>query len=355
MGRLHLHRTKGNNHEGTRVPRTRQQGLGRGPRSHHRSTPPDAIVRVDAVTICGTDLHILKGDVPEVTAGPHPRPRGRRHRRRRSAPPCKNRAVGDRVLVSCITACGAVPLLPRRQLRAVPRRRRLDPRPPHRRHPGRVRPGSVRRHLHLPGARRVSDEQMLMLADILPTALRGRRPQRHGPPGRRRRHRRRRTDRAGRDHDAPGCSAPATSSRSTWPTAGWRPPSSSAPTSSSTAGRDDPLAVVGELTDGLGADVAIEAVGHARDVRAVHRAWCAPAATSPTSACTASRRPCIWRTSGSRTSPSPPAWSTPTPRRRCSVGRRPAARRRAVGHPPFALDEFLEPTTSSPTPPRPAR
>lgn len=25
----------------------------------------DAVVRVDAVTICGTDLHILKGDVPE--------------------------------------------------------------------------------------------------------------------------------------------------------------------------------------------------------------------------------------------------------------------------------------------------
>lgn len=27
----------------------------------------DAVVRVDAVTICGTDLHILKGDVPTVT------------------------------------------------------------------------------------------------------------------------------------------------------------------------------------------------------------------------------------------------------------------------------------------------
>jgi len=26
----------------------------------------DAIVGIDAVTICGTDLHILKGDVPEV-------------------------------------------------------------------------------------------------------------------------------------------------------------------------------------------------------------------------------------------------------------------------------------------------
>ncbi len=31
--------------------------------------PSDAVVRVDAVTICGTDLHILKGDVPEVTPG----------------------------------------------------------------------------------------------------------------------------------------------------------------------------------------------------------------------------------------------------------------------------------------------
>ena len=29
----------------------------------------DAIVRVDAVTICGTDLHILKGDVPAVVDG----------------------------------------------------------------------------------------------------------------------------------------------------------------------------------------------------------------------------------------------------------------------------------------------
>ena len=28
--------------------------------------PTDAIVRVTAATICGTDLHILKGDVPEV-------------------------------------------------------------------------------------------------------------------------------------------------------------------------------------------------------------------------------------------------------------------------------------------------
>ena len=31
--------------------------------------PEDAIVRVDAVTICGTDLHILLGDVPDVEVG----------------------------------------------------------------------------------------------------------------------------------------------------------------------------------------------------------------------------------------------------------------------------------------------
>ena len=31
--------------------------------------PTDIIVRIDSSTICGTDLHILKGDVPETTPG----------------------------------------------------------------------------------------------------------------------------------------------------------------------------------------------------------------------------------------------------------------------------------------------
>jgi alcohol dehydrogenase len=67
--------------------------------------PTDAIVRITTTTICGTDLHILKGDLPSVAAGRilghegvgivvgtgasvagfHP---------------------GDRVLISCITSCG---------------------------------------------------------------------------------------------------------------------------------------------------------------------------------------------------------------------------------------------------------
>jgi alcohol dehydrogenase len=28
--------------------------------------PTDVVVRINSSTICGTDLHILKGDVPEV-------------------------------------------------------------------------------------------------------------------------------------------------------------------------------------------------------------------------------------------------------------------------------------------------
>ena len=41
----------------------------------------DAVVHVDAVTICGTDLHILKGDVPEVKPGRVLGPRGHGHGR----------------------------------------------------------------------------------------------------------------------------------------------------------------------------------------------------------------------------------------------------------------------------------
>jgi alcohol dehydrogenase len=67
--------------------------------------PDDAIVRVDAVTICGTDLHILKGDVPAVTPG-----RVLGHEAvgtvQQVGAGVRNVAVGDRVLVSCISPCG---------------------------------------------------------------------------------------------------------------------------------------------------------------------------------------------------------------------------------------------------------
>jgi alcohol dehydrogenase len=66
----------------------------------------DVIVRVDAVTICGTDLHILKGDVPAVTDG-----RILGHEAVGTVEAIgagvKTVKIGNRVLVSCITACGA--------------------------------------------------------------------------------------------------------------------------------------------------------------------------------------------------------------------------------------------------------
>ncbi len=66
----------------------------------------DAIVRVDTTTICGTDLHILKGDVPAVTPG-----RILGHEGvgtiTEVGPAVSKLAAGDRVIISCITACGS--------------------------------------------------------------------------------------------------------------------------------------------------------------------------------------------------------------------------------------------------------
>jgi alcohol dehydrogenase len=68
--------------------------------------PTDAIVRVDTTTICGTDLHILKGDVPSVAEG-----RVLGHEGvgtiTEVGTAVKGLEVGDRVIISCITACGS--------------------------------------------------------------------------------------------------------------------------------------------------------------------------------------------------------------------------------------------------------
>jgi len=65
----------------------------------------DAVVRVDATTICGTDLHILKGDVPAVTAG---RILGHEGVGTVVAvgTAVRNHAPGDRVVISCVSSCG---------------------------------------------------------------------------------------------------------------------------------------------------------------------------------------------------------------------------------------------------------
>jgi alcohol dehydrogenase len=65
----------------------------------------DAVIRVDAVTICGTDLHIIKGDVPEVGPGTV---LGHEAVGEVVEVGSDVRTVrpGDRVLVSCIASCG---------------------------------------------------------------------------------------------------------------------------------------------------------------------------------------------------------------------------------------------------------
>ena len=71
----------------------------------HVINPSDAVVRVETTTICGTDLHILKGDVPAVTEG-----RILGHEGVGTivevGPAVRNHAVGDRVIISCISSCG---------------------------------------------------------------------------------------------------------------------------------------------------------------------------------------------------------------------------------------------------------
>jgi alcohol dehydrogenase len=67
--------------------------------------PTDAIVRIDSSTICGTDLHILKGDVPETTPGTILGHEAIGTVQEVGAA-VTTVAAGDRVLVSCISACG---------------------------------------------------------------------------------------------------------------------------------------------------------------------------------------------------------------------------------------------------------
>ncbi|MBA2077275.1 zinc-dependent alcohol dehydrogenase family protein [Rhodanobacter sp. PCA2] len=69
------------------------------------AAPTDAVVRIVHTTICGTDLHILKGDVPTVEAG-----RILGHEGvgvvEEVGSAVANFKPGDHVLISCITACG---------------------------------------------------------------------------------------------------------------------------------------------------------------------------------------------------------------------------------------------------------
>ncbi len=67
--------------------------------------PTDVVVKMTATTICGTDLHILKGDVPKVAPG-----RILGHEGigviTEVGEGVTRLAVGDRVILSCVSSCG---------------------------------------------------------------------------------------------------------------------------------------------------------------------------------------------------------------------------------------------------------
>jgi len=67
--------------------------------------PTDAIVKILKTTICGTDLHIMKGDLPDVTDG-----RIIGHEGvgivEETGTAVSNFKKGDHVIISCITSCG---------------------------------------------------------------------------------------------------------------------------------------------------------------------------------------------------------------------------------------------------------
>ena len=224
-------RSKGDRDESARLPRSRRASLGERRRSDDRRNRPTSSSASMPSTICGTDLHILKGDVPEVTPGTI----------------LGHEAVGtvvatgdavttlaedDRVLVSCITACGRCRFCKEGHyglcmggggwifghlidgLQAEYARVPFADTSVYK-----VPAGSVGRAGALP-RRHPAD------------GLRGRNPERPRGAGRHGRRRRRRPDRARDDHDGEAPHARARSSPSTSPMLGSRRRSTSARTSS---------------------------------------------------------------------------------------------------------------------------
>jgi alcohol dehydrogenase len=219
----------------------------------------DAIIRVDCTTICGSDLHILKGDVPEVTKG-----RILGHEAVGTVDSVGSAVTtivpGDRVLISCISACGRC-----RYCREA-------------RYGqclggggwilGHLIDGTQAEFVRVPFAdtstyrvpEGANDEEILMLADILPTAYEVGVLNGHVQPG-----------------DTVAVVGAGPIGLSAILGAQLYSPSHIIAIDLADArleaakifgadlmvnnGRDDPIAFVHELTGGLGVDVAIEAVG----------------------------------------------------------------------------------------------
>ena len=230
----------------------------------------DAIIRVDTTTICGTDLHILKGDTPEVASG-----RILGHEAVGTVDQVGAGVTtvkpGDRVLVSCISACGRCQYCREgRSGQCTGGGGWIL---------GYMIDGTQAEYVRVPFAdtstyplpEGAGDEEILMLADILPTGyevgvLNGK-----VRPG----------DTVAVVGAGPVGLAAITGARLYTPShviaidlADARLEAAIAFGADLTVNnsRDDAVAYVNSVTGGRGADVAIEAVGRSRQLRAVHSA-----------------------------------------------------------------------------------
>lgn len=130
--------------------------------------PTDAIVRLVKTTICGTDLHILGGDVPETTPGTILGHEGIGIVEEVGSA-VTNFKPGDKVLISCITACNTCYYCKKGI-------------PAHCEHGGWILGhlinGTQAEYVHIPQAdgslyhapKTVDDDALVMLSDILPTS-----------------------------------------------------------------------------------------------------------------------------------------------------------------------------------------
>ena len=114
--------------------------------------PTDAIVRITKTTICGTDLHILKGDVATCTPGTVLGHEGVGIVDAVGAGVTTFKP-GDRVLISCISACGRCDYC-RKGMYSHCTTGGWILGNTHRRHAGRVRAHSACRHQPVPDSRR---------------------------------------------------------------------------------------------------------------------------------------------------------------------------------------------------------
>ena len=131
--------------------------------------PGDAIVRITTSTICGTDLHILKGDLPAVTDGRILGHEGIGVVEQVGAGVSEFH-VGDKVIVSCVTACLKCDFCKRSMYS-------------HCRHGGWILgytlDGTQAEYVRIPQAdgslyhfpEGADEESMVMLSDILPTGF----------------------------------------------------------------------------------------------------------------------------------------------------------------------------------------